>query len=206
VVLFGAVGADGWHSVVYDPDTGGKSDSPLPLAISHVVSRDSPLFVLLTSVGLVGLIASFHGILIAASRALLELGRAGYAPRLVGNVNATTKTPVVALIVNMGIGFIALATGQTDDILLISVFGALTLYILSSAAVLRLRHREPDLARPYKAPWYPITPIVALVLALGCFGTMIWLHPLHALIYAAIVGGAWALFVMFVPRERRTVV
>ncbi|HEV7559615.1 MAG TPA: amino acid permease, partial [Kofleriaceae bacterium] len=123
VVLFGAVGADGWHSVVYDPVTAKPSDSPLPLAISHVVSRDSPLFVLLTSVGLVGLVASFHGILIAASRALLELGRAGYTPRVVGNVNPTTRTPVVALVVNMGIGFIALATGQTDDILLISVFG-----------------------------------------------------------------------------------
>ena len=83
ITLFGAVGADGWQSVVYpDPahHPGVTSDSPLPLAIGHVVSRDSPFFLVLTGIGLVGLVASFHGILIAASRAILELGRVRYLP------------------------------------------------------------------------------------------------------------------------------
>lgn len=39
---------------------------------------------------------------------------------------------VVALLVNMGIGIIALLTGRTGDIILIAVFGALALYILVS--------------------------------------------------------------------------
>ena len=47
------------------PSGSRRRDSPLPLAIGHVVSRDSPLFVVLTGIGLVGLVASFHGILIA---------------------------------------------------------------------------------------------------------------------------------------------
>src|SRR6185295_9167917 len=51
ITLFGAVGADGWESVVYDPP-GSKqtSDSPLPLAIGHIVSKDSPFFALLTGI------------------------------------------------------------------------------------------------------------------------------------------------------------
>ncbi|HEX4422739.1 MAG TPA: amino acid permease, partial [Kofleriaceae bacterium] len=205
ITLFGAVGVGGWHHVVY-PAAGSleTSDSPLPLAIAQVISRDSPVFTLMTGVGLIGLLASFHGILIAGSRATLEFGRAGYAPRILGEVNPKTRTPVAALLGNMVIGLIVLATGQTNDIILVTVFGALTLYILSSAAVLQLRRREPELARPYRTPLYPVTPIVALVLSVGCVIAMAWSQPKLALLYAAMLAGSWILFAVFVPKNRRT--
>ena len=205
ITLFGAVGVDGWRSVVY-PTAGSTvtSDSPLPLAIGHVVSRDSPFFVALTSIGLIGLVASFHGILIVASRSIMELGRVRYVPAVLGTINAKTKTPVVALFANLAIGLFALFTGRTSDIILISVFGALTLYILSSASVLRLRKTEPDLPRPYKAPFYPYTPIIALVLSLIAAAAMTWKHPRLAASYVGILFLAWLAFVLLVPREKRT--
>ena len=206
ITLFGAVGAAGWEAVVYPDPSNPKitSDSPLPLAVGHIVSRESPLFVVLTGIGLIGLIASFHGILIAGSRAVMEFGRANYAPKIVGEVHVKTKTPVAALCVNLAIGLVTLATGKTQQIILIAVFGALTLYMLSSLAVLRLRRREPELPRPYRAPLYPFTPIIAFVLSLVCIASMIWKYPLLAAIYGAILGGAWVLFLVFVPPERRT--
>jgi len=205
VTLFGAVGADGWHSVVYPhPPSLETSDSPLPLAISHIVARDNPFFLVLTGIGLIGLVASFHGILIAASRAILEFGRARYLPRVVGEVHATTHTPVAALLANMGVGLIALFTGKTNEVIVLSVFGALTLYILSSAAVIALRRREPELARPYRAPLYPATPVLAIVLSAVCVIAMVWTHPYLALIYGGILGGGWLLFVQLVPAARRT--
>ena len=206
IALFGAVGADGWESVVY-PDPGNHavtSDSPLPLAISHIVSRDSPFFLVLTGVGLVGLLASFHGILIAASRAILELGRARYVPAILGTIHVRTKTPVAALLANMVVGLVAIVTGRTDALILIAVFGALTLYVLSSAAVIALRRREPELARPYRAPLYPATPLVALVLSLVCLVAMVWTHPGLALLYVAIVAASWLLFALLVPHAHRT--
>jgi ethanolamine permease len=206
VALFGAVGVAGWEHVVYPDlkDVTTTSDSPLPLAISHVVSRDDLFFYVLTGVGLIGLVASFHAIILAASRALLEMGRARYMPPVFGEIHARTRTPVAALLATMGVGFIALATGHTNEIILLSVFGALTLYILCSLAVLQLRRREPDLARPYRTPLYPVTPIVACVLSLACMASMIWLHPGLALLYGAILLGAWLAFLRFVPRELRS--
>jgi ethanolamine permease len=206
ITLFGAVGAGGWHSVVY-PDPAhmdAASDSPLPLAIGQVMSRDSALFKVMTSIGLIGLVASFHGILIAASRALLEFGRARYAPQILGKVHASTKTPVAALLATMGVGLVVLLTGKTGDIILVTVFGALTLYILSSAAVMKLRRSEPDLVRPYRTPLYPYTPITALVLSLVCVVAMVWTYPWHALIYVALLGGSWVLFALFVSKDRHT--
>lgn len=202
LTLFGAVGAAGWRAIVYTAD-GHTTDSPLPMAIAHVVARDSLLFELLTGVGLVGLLASFHGIIVAASRALLELGRAGYVPRVLGEVHPGTRTPAAALVANLAVGIVALLTGQTEQIILISVFGALTLYILSSASVIALRVREPALPRPYRAPLYPVTPILALVLALVCTVAMIVRYPEIGAIYAAIIGGAYVLFLLFVPPAAR---
>lgn len=203
ITLFGAVGVAGWPAVVYAPD-GHASDSPLPLAIAHVVSRGSPFFYALTGIGLVGLLASFHGILIVASRSLLELGRVGYVPRALGVVHPRLKTPVGALVANLGIGLVALLTGRTGDLILISVFGALTLYILSSASVLRLRTVAPDLARPYRAPLYPLTPILSLSLACVCFVAMAWSHPTLAAAYVGILALAWAAFALLVPASART--
>ncbi|HTR51819.1 MAG TPA: ethanolamine permease [Kofleriaceae bacterium] len=202
LTLFGAVGAGGWKAVVYVA-ADKTSDSPLPLAIAQVVSRDSSWFLLLTGVGLVGLIASFHGILIAASRAILEFGRAGYAPRTLGEVHAGTRTPVAALLANLAVGLVALVTGQTQQIILIAVFGALTLYILSSAAVLVLRVREPDLPRPYRAPLYPVTPIAAIALSAVCVIAMVWAFPWIGALYAGLMIVVWLLFVLFVPPDRR---
>ena len=203
ITLFGAVGVDGWRSVVYNA-AGKESDSPLPLAIGHVVSRESPFFVALTGIGLIGLIASFHGILIVASRSIMELGRVKYVPPLFGEVHPKFKTPVFALIANLGVGLIALFTGRTSDIILISVFGALTLYILSSASVLKLRKSEPDLPRPYKTPLYPYTPIIALVLSLIAMAAMVYQHHKIAIVYAGILGAAWFGFKLLVPKSVRT--
>jgi len=204
IVLFGAVGAAGWRAVVYeDPMSAVTSDSPLPLAISHVVSRESPFFLVLTGIGLVGLVASFHGILIAASRSILALGQARFLPAVLGRVHPTRGTPVVALLANLVVGLVALATGQTDQIIVISVLGALTLYVLAAASLIALRRAEPDLARPYRTPLYPAAPLVAITLALVCIGAMVKGHPYLALLYAGILAISWLGIVIFVPAERR---
>ena len=60
---------------------------------------------------------------------------------------------------------IALVSGKTAEILTLSVFGALTLYILSMVSMLRLRKKEPSLDRPFRVPFYPLFPVTALVIA-----------------------------------------
>lgn len=150
-----------------------------------------------------GLVASFHGILIAASRAMLELGRVGYLPKPLGVVSARTHTPVAALIANMALGALVLVTGKTADIIVLAVLGALTLYALSSAAVLQLRRSEPALDRPYRTPFYPVAPIVALALSLVCMVAVAARWPWLALIYAAILAASVLAFVLLVPPAKR---
>jgi len=159
-----SVGVAGWEAIVYKSD-GSTSDSPLPLALGQIVGNNNLLYHLLITVGLFGLVASFHGIILAAGRSSFEFGRVRFAPAFLGKIHTRFKTPSNALLINMVIGIIALLTGKTAEIITISVFGALTLYIISMIALLQLRKKEPNLERPFKVPMYPVFPLVALVIA-----------------------------------------
>jgi ethanolamine permease len=92
-----AVGVGGWESIVYTP-AGDTSDSPLPAALALVTGNSNVLYHLLITVGLFGLVASFHGIILAAGRATFEFGRVGYIPRALGQIHRRFKTPAKALL------------------------------------------------------------------------------------------------------------
>ena len=72
LTFISSIGVAGWEAIVYKAD-GNTSDSPLPLALGHIVGSNNVLYHLLITVGLFGLIASFHGIILAAGRPALNL-------------------------------------------------------------------------------------------------------------------------------------
>ena len=200
--FFCAVGVDGWRTVVYPPGSDVPSDSPLPLAMGHAIGTDSPFYRLLVSVGLFGLVASFHGIILAAGRATLEMGRQGFAPPFVGRIHPGRGTPAAALLVNTAVGLVALHSGRTAEIIVLSVMGALTMYALAAAAQLVLRRREPELPRPFRTPVSPVLPITALVLALVCLFAVVWFNPGLAALYAGLLGLGYGWYFLWVrPRS-----
>ncbi|HEY8937202.1 MAG TPA: ethanolamine permease [Cyclobacteriaceae bacterium] len=196
ITFMSAVGVAGWEAIVYKAD-GTTSDSPLPLALAQLVSDNSLLYHLLITVGLFGLVASFHGLILAAGRSTFEFGRTGFAPAILGKIHKRFQTPSNALLVNMIIGVIALLTGKTSEIITIAVFGALTLYIISMISVISLRRKEPELHRPFKVPMYPVFPIVALIIAVGSFLSMFIYNLTLGFIYLFILGLCYLLFKLF---------
>lgn len=182
-----SIGINGWETVVIDPETGAASDSPLPLALIHLFGSQHWVFKVISLIGLSGLIASFHGIILAAGRSTYEFGRVGFAPRLLGKVHTRFRTPANALLINTAIGIVALYTGKTGEIITIACFGALSLYILSMITVMVLRKRYPDLERPFRVPLYPFAPIIALVIASVALIAITVYNPVLALIYVGVL-------------------
>lgn len=188
-----SVGVAGWEAIVYKSD-GTTSDSPLPMALGFIVGNNNYFYHLLITVGLFGLIASFHGIILVAGRSTFEFGRVKFAPAMLGKIHPRFKTPANALLINMGIGIVALLTGKTAEIITISVFGALTLYIISMVTLLKLRKKEPDLHRPFKVPLFPLFPLTALIIALISFFAMVIYNFTLAGIYLLLIAGSYGIF------------
>lgn len=148
-----------------------------------------------------GLVASFHGLILAASRASYEFGKAGCIPKIFGIIHPKFKTPANALVLNMILGIVALFTGKTGDIITIACFGAIMLYIFAMISVLVLRKKAPLLHRPFRVPLYPFFPVTALLIAIVSLIAMITLNIKLALIFFAILALAYIWFYIIVKRK-----
>ncbi|MEK3935419.1 ethanolamine permease [Sporosarcina sp. FSL W7-1349] len=153
-----AIGLSGFNQL-------STAEDPLPAAIAAAYGNTYWLAQLLASIGLVGLIASFSGVILAYSRQVFSLSRAGYLPAVFSKLHPTRRTPYMAIIIPGFIGLILVATFNPDDLILIATFGALISYISMNLSLIILRRKEPNLARPYRAPLFPFMPIVSMVLA-----------------------------------------
>ncbi|REA57910.1 ethanolamine permease [Dyadobacter luteus] len=151
-------------------------DYPLPAVLGHILGRDSGLTHIFASLGLFGLIASFHGTIIGYSRQIFALARSGYLPPFLGKVNTRYQTPHWALLAGGLIGCIALSIGNTNQVIILAALGAVVMYIISMVALLVLRKKEPNLERPFEVPFYPFFPIVSLILSSICLVAIIYYH------------------------------
>lgn len=140
-------------------------DYPLPESIGIVLGKENSITKIFAGIGLFGLIASFHGIIISYSRQIFALARSGYLPQFLAEVNPKYQTPHWALIAGGLVGIVTLFTGRTDQIIIFSALGAVVMYIISMLSLFKLRVKDPALERPFKAPLYPVFPVVALILS-----------------------------------------
>ena len=178
-------------------------NDPLPQAMKRSVGNSSGWLHMLVWLGMFGLIASFHGIIMGYARQIFALARAGFLPRSLARLHPRFHTPDLATIAG---GVIGVATiwsdnvvhiaGQplTASVVTLSAIGALTMYIMAMASLFRLRTTEPDLARPFRAPLYPFAPAFALVMATVALVMLVWnnveIAGVFAVLMVALVGGA----------------
>lgn len=90
----------------------------------------------------------------------------------------------------------------TAAMITMAVFGAIVMYVMSMLSLFRLRRVEPDLERWYRAPGYPVVPLVALLMALVCLVAMLWFNPTIALLFVGLMllGG---LYFLLTKTQRR---
>lgn len=77
------------------------------------------------------------------------------------------QVPANSAILLLLIAVIMIFTGQYNQLTDLLIFVIWIFYTLVFIAVFILRKKEPDLVRPYKAPLYPIIPLIAIIG--GCF-------------------------------------
>ncbi|BCK76034.1 amino acid transporter [Acetobacter aceti NRIC 0242] len=186
-------------------------NDPLPEAMKRVVGTNSGWLHMLVWLGLFGLVASLHGIIMGYARQIFALARAGFLPAVLGKIHPRFQTPYVATIAG---GIVGIAAIFSDDVVSIagqsltatlvtmSVFGALTMYILSMISLFVLRRKEPDMERSYRAPLYPILPALALSCAIVALTAVIFYNTTIFLIYIAFIMILSVFFMMRSTKKR----
>jgi ethanolamine permease len=194
-VMVFAGGAGDWRAL-------SNINDPLPQAMKMIVGENSNWLHMLVWIGLFGLIASFHGIILGYSRQIFALARAGFMPAYFSVVNEKFKTPHRALIAGAVVGIAAILSDDlqfngmtlTANLITMAVFGAIVMYIVSMMSLFSLRKKEPLLERPFMAIAYPAFPAIALGLAVICLLTMIYFNPQLALLFAVLMALAFIYF------------
>ncbi|WP_230623371.1 ethanolamine permease [Chromobacterium subtsugae] len=129
-VMVMAGGAGDWRRLA-------NINDPLPQAMKMIVGGHSGWLHMLVWLGLFGLVASFHGIIMGYSRQIFALARAGYLPAWLAAVHPRFKTPHRAILAGGAVGIAAIFSddlvqiaGQplTANIVTLSVFGAIVMY------------------------------------------------------------------------------
>ncbi|MFM9902512.1 MAG: ethanolamine permease [Polaromonas sp.] len=179
VMLF-AGGAGDWTKLA-------NINDPLPQAMKMIVGDNSGWLHMLVWLGLFGLVASFHGIIIGYSRQIFALAREAYLPAYFSVLHPCFKTPHRAILAGGVIGIAAIYSDElikiggqtlTANIVTMAVFGAILMYIMSMLSLFKLRRSEPAMERPFIAPFFPVFPAFALLAACVCMVTMIYFNPL----------------------------
>jgi ethanolamine permease len=195
-VMVFAGGAGDWSKL-------SNINDPLPQAMKAIVGANSNWLHMLVWLGLFGLIASFHGIILGYSRQIYALAREAYLPPYFAKIHPRFKTPHRAIVAGGVVGIAAIYSDElikiggqtlTANIVTMSVFGAITMYILSMLSLFKLRRTEPGMARPFRAPFYPVFPAFALIGAIVCMATMIYYNPLIFGVFAVFLTAGYGFF------------
>jgi ethanolamine permease len=129
---------------------------------------------------------------------------------VLAKVHPRFKTPHIAILAGGAVGLLAIFSdnlivigGQplTANIVTMSVFGAILMYIISMASLFKLRRSEPTMARPFIAPFYPYFPAFALFASAICMIAMIYYDFLIFVIFVAILALGYGYFLTTVHRR-----
>lgn len=184
-VMLAAGGAGNWKEL-------SDIDYPIPKAVGLALGEGHPWVKAFAGIGLFGLVASLNGIIIGASRQLFAVSRAQILPYSWSRVNRF-GSPSICVAITTLIGMVAILSGKTGELITLAGIGACAMYFMCMVCLFVLRRKEPQMNRPFKVPFYPVFPAIALIFALVCFGAMAYYNQKIFLVFLGLLLGGWGL-------------
>ncbi len=100
-------------------------------------------------------------------RILFAMARDGLLPPAFARVHGRFRTPVVGTVLTGAFVAVMPTFLTQDQALELTNIGTLFAFLLVALGVIALRVREPDRARPFRCPGYPVTPALAVASCLA---------------------------------------
>ena len=119
--------------------------------------------------GIGGILTSWNAFIVGASRVLFALAESGHVPAVFMRLHPKYKTPYVGILAIGILSMFAPLFGKTILVWLINSgsFAVTIAFVFVAISFLVLRHKEPDMPRPFKVSHPRLVGYGAVLLALG---------------------------------------
>ncbi|GAA5226732.1 amino acid permease [Paeniglutamicibacter antarcticus] len=155
LVAIAAVGARQW--------TWFEGKEAALVQLLEEVTGQSWVALLFAAGAVLAIVSIVITVLYGQTRILLAMSRDGMVPTVFGRISTRSGAPVAGTWITGGaVALVAglVPLGQLADA---TSIGTLFAFSLVSLAVILLRRSSPELPRTFKVPFYPVTPILAII-------------------------------------------
>jgi basic amino acid/polyamine antiporter, APA family len=136
---------------------------------------------------MISIFAALNGSILTGSRVPYAAARDGYFFHRIADVSARYHTPGKAILALSTWSALLVLSGGYRELFTLLIFPSWILYGMTTAAVIVLRHKRPQLPRPYKTVGYPIIPIIFVAVACAFILSTLWDSPREALIGISLI-------------------
>lgn len=112
-------------------------------------------------------LGTLNSSILTNARVDYAMARDGRFFSFVRGVDPKYRTPAPALVFQAILASLLALTGTFEDLYSLFIFAAWIFYALQTAAVIRLRRKDPNLPRPYRTWGYPVLPLLFVIGALA---------------------------------------
>ncbi len=157
--------------------------------------------------GIAGILTSWNAFLVGGSRAIYALAHGGMLPRFLGRLHPRFNTPANAVVLVGVLAVFAPLFGRQTLVWLVDAggFGIVIAYAFVALSFIVLRHKEPEMPRPYRVRFGSFVGYTAFLLSLGMMAlylpgspsALVWPHEWMILLCGALVGAVFYVWARF---------
>lgn len=153
-----------------------------PHVVSDVIARvaSSGVASWLTVAMIICALGTLNSSILTGARVDYAMARDGRFFRVARGIHPRFRTPANALIFQGCLASVLALTGTFQDLFSLYIFAQWIFYALVTVAILRLRHKEPDMARPYRTWGYPVVPVIFILGSVAVTLSVLLERPLRS--------------------------
>jgi len=95
-------------------------------------------------------------------RIFLSMGRDGLLPKWAAKIHPRFRTPHISTVLTGLVVAICSSVANINELVELTNIGTLFAFIIVAAGILILRRKEPSRPRPFRTPWVPWVPLLAI--------------------------------------------
>ena len=136
----------------------------------------------LAAVILVSIFSAANGMMLTLPRLFFAMSRDRVFFARLAEIHPRFGTPAAAIASTAIWSAVLVLSGTFEQLLTYVVFMSWLWFALAALAIFTFRRREPDAARPFRAPGYPVTPMLFVLAALVIVINTVVAQPVQSLV------------------------